>query len=78
MSQVELQELHRPRPVALAPQASSTSEHLAQPPDDDISAQASSQLPPVDGGVAAWRFLFAAYIGEALLWGMVVFLAVAQ
>ena len=26
-------------------------------------------LPPVDGGVIAWRFLFAAFTMEALVWG---------
>lgn len=27
------------------------------------------ELAPVDGGFAAWRLLFAAYIFETLLWG---------
>ena len=27
------------------------------------------QLPPVDGGIAAWRFLFAAFVVEAFIFG---------
>ena len=27
------------------------------------------QLPPVDGGAAAWKVLFGAFVFEALLWG---------
>ena len=29
------------------------------------------QLPPIDGGAAAWKALFGAFVFEALLWGMV-------
>lgn len=29
------------------------------------------QLKPADGGIAAWQVLFAAFMFEALLWGMV-------
>lgn len=33
------------------------------------SSDHTSQLPPTDGGRAAWRLLIAAYVFEALLWG---------
>lgn len=35
-------------------------------PDD---APATSSLPPVDGGRAAWLFLLGSYLIETLLWG---------
>lgn len=36
------------------------------PEDDSVVMR---QLQPVDGGVAAWRLLVAAFVFEALLWG---------
>jgi hypothetical protein len=33
------------------------------------SETAPQSLQPVDGGIAAWRVLIAAFVFEALLWG---------
>lgn len=38
----------------------------------------TSNLSPVDGGSAAWRFLFAAYVFEALMWGFPLSFGVFQ
>ncbi|KAL8790294.1 MAG: hypothetical protein Q9213_000646 [Squamulea squamosa] len=38
--------------------------------DQDVE-KLEEQLPPVDGGIAAWRFLFAAFMIEAFIFGMV-------
>ena len=35
----------------------------------DEQGQVGHQLPPVDGGAAAWKVLFGAFVFEALLWG---------
>lgn len=32
----------------------------------------SLNLKPADGGIAAWRVLFAAFVFEALLWGLFI------
>ena len=36
-------------------------------PTDDVVIQ---ELKPVDGGVTAWTVLIAAFVFEAILWGM--------
>ncbi|KAJ6780997.1 hypothetical protein PWT90_09038 [Aphanocladium album] len=36
---------------------------------DDAESRFEQQLAPVDGGMAAWRLLFAAFMFEACLWG---------
>lgn len=35
----------------------------------DINTSVEQSLTPVDGGLAAWRLLFAAFVFETLLWG---------
>lgn len=35
-------------------------------------------FPPIDGGVAAWRLLLAAFVFEALLWGFPLSFGVFQ
>ena len=39
--------------------------------NDDSTAHRGlyQQLKPVDGGIAAWKVLFAAFMFEAILWG---------
>ncbi len=37
---------------------------------DDAGDRVEQHLPPVDGGIAAWRLLWAAFMFEACLWGM--------
>ena len=37
--------------------------------DDAAEAIRAHQLPSIDGGAAAWRVLFGAFVFEALLWG---------
>lgn len=37
---------------------------------DDAGDRIEQHLPPVDGGIAAWRLLWAAFMFEACLWGM--------
>lgn len=43
------------------------SRELSDPEGRDVVIQ---QLLPADGGAAAWRLLIAAFVFEALLWGM--------
>ena len=38
---------------------------------DGAVVHGGHQLPPIDGGVAAWKVLFGAFVFEALLWGKV-------
>lgn len=52
--------------------AETTSRDRAQREDgigDDNAEHDQEPLSPVDGGRAAWKLLFAAYVFEALLWG---------
>jgi hypothetical protein len=37
---------------------------------EDGPQQGHVSLPPVDGGKSAWLFLAAAFVVEALVWGM--------
>lgn len=37
---------------------------------EDASQQEQVSLPPVGGGKGAWLFLAAAFVVEALVWGM--------
>lgn len=55
-------------PVELTRPKSHTSQ--AEVPDDTTQSEANGEdLLPVDGGLAAWRLLLAAFVFEALLWG---------
>lgn len=36
----------------------------------DLQPNNYQQLKPADGGIAAWKVLFAAFMFEALLWGI--------
>ena len=42
--------------------------HVRSPAESDTEAT-GHQLPPVDSGPAAWRFLFGAFMIEAFQWG---------
>jgi hypothetical protein len=58
-----------------------TSNTLIADEDTNPPAFFSSQtpgLPPVDGGLAAWRLLLAAFVFEALLWGFPLSVGVFQ
>lgn len=73
MSDTELMTVVRTQSVM----AASTSEgrERASPPQDIESEPTNGggteqELAPVDGGSAAWRLLFAAYMFETLLWGI--------
>ncbi|KAH7089753.1 major facilitator superfamily domain-containing protein [Paraphoma chrysanthemicola] len=46
-------------------------------PDQTFSDQSTS-LPPIDGGLPAWRLLLAAFVFEALLWGFPLSFGVFQ
>lgn len=37
--------------------------------DDNTGDRVEQHLAPVDGGIAAWRLLWAAFMFEACLWG---------
>jgi len=75
-SQIESHELHA------WPASSSRvtiSEHAIETSTSEIEMPAEnehemSQLAPVDGGIAAWRLLGAAFVFETLLWGTSLFL----
>ncbi|RKL52140.1 hypothetical protein BFJ70_g853 [Fusarium oxysporum] len=57
------------------------SEHAIQTPEMGIPTENEheiSQLAPVDGGVAAWRLLGAAFVFETLLWGFPLSFGVFQ
>ncbi len=70
---------HLPAQNLLLSPLSQTNEHDDSPRDDGrfdahhgviIDSQVSEQqLCPADGGAAAWRFLFGAFMVEALQWG---------
>ncbi|THV65571.1 major facilitator superfamily transporter, partial [Aureobasidium pullulans] len=44
----------------------------------DINTSVEQSLTPVDGGLAAWRLLFAAFVFETLLWGFPLSFGVFQ
>ena len=47
----------------------STDPSLAEQGQNDEQGVIEQQLLPVDGGPAAWKLLFGAFVFEALLWG---------
>jgi len=50
--------------------ASRDEDHIPPHLDEQTACQGSEQqLHPADGGAAAWRFLFGAFMVEALQWG---------
>lgn len=55
--------------VIAAPPSPVTSQALSFESLDQDVEKLERQLPPVDGGIAAWKFLFAAFMIEALLFG---------
>ncbi|KAI1746632.1 major facilitator superfamily domain-containing protein [Xylaria castorea] len=78
MSSTELAIL--PRAIT-TPSASEGSELALQRSQDDAECQLTGleqELAPVDGGSAAWRLLFAAFVFEALLWGFPLSFGVFQ
>lgn len=44
---------------------------LARRTDDESDDVTQQHLPPVDGGPGAWKYLFASFVIEAVLWGMI-------
>jgi hypothetical protein len=75
MSSTELTTITLPEPVAAT--SASDRHEGATPPRQDVESDPSNsrrreqQLAPVDGGSAAWKLLFAAFMFETLLWGKV-------
>lgn len=69
----------RPEPLRLRSWNKREGIILAPPPSREPSLQSSDQwskkgtidLPPVDGGIGAWKFLFAAFMMEAFMFGMI-------
>lgn len=47
-----------------------TRDHVRHSQDDEAVHATDQQLEPVDGGLAAWRVLLAAFMFEAILWGI--------
>lgn len=66
MTTVELQDR---RGSARAMTSDVTAETHSDALIDDEATRVEQQLPPIDGGVAAWRLLCAAFMFEACLWG---------
>lgn len=71
----------RPEPMCLRP-GSRRHRIVAPPPPSRAPSIASSdqdvekletELPPVDGGPGAWKFLFAAFMIEAFLFGRLLY-----
>ena len=72
MSQIELQNAP-PDARSLPAQVSAEPISLRGELDDDLQHEVGviqRELPPADRGVAAWRLLGAAFVFEALLWGI--------
>lgn len=57
-----------------------TDQHFETENVDDrmVFTNESTTLPPMDGGLAAWRLLLAAFVFEALLWGFPLSFGVFQ
>lgn len=53
------------KPATTAPSLSST----VTPANEDQRKEEAIALPPVDGGIQAWRFVLCAFIIETLVWG---------
>lgn len=76
MSNTELVTVALPQ-SAILPTAVEDHERTSQQPQDEErdpwnGRQREQELAPVDGGPAAWRLLCAAFMFEALLWGMFI------
>ncbi|OAR01883.1 hypothetical protein LLEC1_05529, partial [Akanthomyces lecanii] len=71
MGSVELAEHRRAAdtPAAAATSAVAEAEIRDDILLDDAGDRVEQHLPPVDGGIAAWRLLWAAFMFEACLWG---------
>ncbi|KAF5619159.1 monocarboxylate transporter 2 [Fusarium tjaetaba] len=82
--QLESHELHSwPGPVSQPAVSEPATRTLPQNPEVDREVFAEndheiSQLAPVDGGIAAWRLLGAAFVFETLLWGFPLSFGVFQ
>lgn len=57
--------------VELQPTPDARSMRSAPPTDDEEGNNLIQTLPPSDKGAEAWKFLFASFIVEAVLWGTV-------
>ena len=55
--------------IIAAPSSLVTSRAISFESLDQDVEKLERQLPPADGGTAAWKFLFAAFMIEALLFG---------
>ncbi|KAF4502362.1 monocarboxylate transporter 2 [Fusarium agapanthi] len=83
-SQIEPHELHTwPAPVsqtAVSQPAARTSIRSSEVDHEAVAEHEHevSQLAPVDGGIAAWRLLGAAFVFETLLWGFPLSFGVFQ
>lgn len=72
MSDFELMTVVGPQPV-MAASASERCERASPPQDIENEPTnrggTEQELAPVDGGLAAWKLLFVAFMFETLLWG---------
>ncbi|KAL9028556.1 MAG: hypothetical protein Q9180_007148, partial [Flavoplaca navasiana] len=55
--------------IIAAPPSAITSRALSSESLDQDVEKLERQLPPADGGITAWKFLFAAFMIEGLLFG---------
>lgn len=78
-SQIESHEL-RTWPASVSPTAATQSASTSSLPvqvNREVHSEIEleiSQLAPIDGGIAAWRLLGAAFVFETLLWGALLLL----
>lgn len=73
MNSTELMTVAVPQPVTAA--SASEDQNRASSPQDTEGEltgrrETEQEFAPVDGGLAAWKLLFAAFIFETLLWGI--------
>lgn len=69
MHSVELTDRQRHAEGATAGGAAADPESGDEMPLDDAGSRIEQHLAPVDGGIAAWRVLLAAFMFEGCLWG---------
>lgn len=73
MDDIQLIPITLPQLATLRPGSTSSAKSISarQAEEEvlDINTSVEQSLAPVDGGLAAWRLLFAAFVFETLLWG---------
>ncbi|THX77251.1 major facilitator superfamily transporter [Aureobasidium pullulans] len=82
MNDIQLIPITLPQLAALRPGSTSSAKSISarQAEEEvlDINTSVEQSLAPVDGGLAAWRLLFAAFVFETLLWGFPLSFGVFQ